>query len=108
MSELDGLDAFDRVLEKLIDAQAEVVRANDRAREAEASMRDAGQKLEATRTENHRLKSDAAKALPVLKELYEAAEDLAKSTFAKEGDKSARVLKALTPAHVYCDQEIPF
>lgn len=112
MSELDGYDAFNRVLDKLLEGQEEVIKANKRAYDAETMLRDAGQKLEAMRNENTRLKREDGKALPILKELYEAAEALAKyaQDSASPGLASAaeRVLKSLNPAGIYCDQEIRF
>ncbi len=112
MSDLNGEDAFAKVLSELIDVSYQMRGSDQKNSEAQSRVRDLEADLEKARRAKAHVEHESAMALPKLKELYEAADALAKyaSDSASPGmaDLSDRVTKALKAARHHCDQEIPF
>jgi beta-phosphoglucomutase-like phosphatase (HAD superfamily) len=111
MSDVDGEYAFDIILDQLIDTRVELKTAQAEARDAASKVRDSESLVATAQRATAALKAEQDKALPALKELWEAAEALA-SLVIRDGAPSmnieaVRVNKALADARDHCDQ-MPF
>lgn len=106
MSDLNGEDAFAKVLSELVDASYQM-RSSDEARaRAESRVRDLENDLATVRRSKTLVEDERARALPFLKELYEAADEVLGTLTGPE--KRSRLTAALKAARDHCDQEIPF
>lgn len=109
MSELDGQDAFDKLLAALTDAQRDFFnerflkeQAEQLTRAAQASAKGA---IDAQRRAETALKQHTDAALPKLTELHSAAQ--AALEFMQPSTTKTRLEGAIKEARIYCD-EIPF
>lgn len=105
MSDLNGEDAFAKVLSELVDASYQM-RSSDEARaKAETRARDLDAELALVRNVKARMDKEYLRAMPLLKELYEAADEVLSTLTGPE--KRSRLSAALKAARDHCDQ-MPF
>lgn len=109
MSDLDGMDAFVEVLDRLARAEARVSELMGPKDTAEAEVRRLTSEnvalRAASRQDQDTLNREEAARTPKLKELWDAA-NAALGTVANNDDR-ARLHKAMEAARDYCDQ-LPF
>ncbi len=111
MSDLDGMDAFEKVLSELIDATYQQRTSDQKVADALSRIRELENDLATSHRANEALKIEQRKPLASLKELYESAEALADLVISDGAPsmnlQAVRVRKALTAARDHCDQ-LPF
>lgn len=74
--DLDGNDAFDKLLEVALDSRVDVRRALDERDNARSAQRDAELLMTEQKIKIRQLEQNEAKSTPLLQELWEAAEAL--------------------------------
>lgn len=111
MNDLDGETAFDKVLEAAMEARADVRIARDSETSAIRRTQQAEELLRSTQGQLMQAKAETRDALPLLSELWLAAQN-ALDTLSSQGIPDAeqarkRLKDALGKAAINCDQ-IPF
>jgi hypothetical protein len=111
-----GEEAFDKVLEALLDAHFNARQASERQNDAEARAREAEREAGHLAGKVRRLEQEGKNAMPKLAELWQAAKALDDTvrigysngtTVTPSSDCITRLRAALESAAGYCD-EIPF
>jgi hypothetical protein len=105
-----GEEAFDKVLEALLDAHHNARQASERQSDAELRAQEAERGAVNLQGKVHRLEQEQKNALPRLAELWQAASailNLARTVDKGGGAGLTRLKTALDAARDYCD-EIPF
>lgn len=109
MSYLEGDEAFDKVLDRLVDAERRASIAEDRLRsdDSDGKIANLQRELNNARSTITTLETDRGEALPKLAELWEAAYEaragMGIGAIADIKDMS-RLVKALDEARDHCDQ----
>lgn len=117
MSDLDGMDAFTEVLDRLSRAEARATELQERLSATDTTARQAKNDSDRSLRLAQEMDDRAKKGLPALKELWEAADALRKyigpgginaaQTLNGDDEHVTRLSRALTLANGYCDQ-LPF
>lgn len=104
MSDLDGQDAFDKLLEVALDSRVDVRRAQDERDAARTAQREAERHMNEWSSKAQEFERIAQRSQPLLRELWEAAQ-AAHELIGPGGINAAiRLRDALNGANDYCDQ----
>lgn len=114
MSDIDGMDAFNRVLDEMIDAKVAEREARSQLSEAVSATRSAIQEASSAKDRYAAIDLRTKESLPKLKELYEAADAIpplvgsSGTVLTVDHPAIERLKLALKGARDYCDVDIPF